>query len=241
MLVFRDPSSSFLVSSNVTNAVIAISFTSPGKNFSKPLAPSKLSSERCFKLGGKRCYAAALKRPIYTRRFFLTIVILADVIVWTRHISCSWFAGMCCKTTYALLSVDHIHHDDNRSCCQIIFTYFPLSRVQFLVSLFLRFCSRRLNSQWPPPFFCDSSFLFCTFRSYCKEWMSTGRNLHCESSKSHLIILNIKFLSKIRFSYRFSFVNSISADLISCLSASVSRTKASISLHFSEKSNVYYY
>ena len=71
MLVFRDPSSSFLVSSNVTNAVIAISFTSPGKNFSKPLAPSKLSSERCFKLGGKRCYAAALKRPIYTRRFFL--------------------------------------------------------------------------------------------------------------------------------------------------------------------------
>ena len=36
-------------------------------------------------------------------------VILAYVIVCTRHNSCSGFAGKCCKTFFSLSSVNHIH------------------------------------------------------------------------------------------------------------------------------------
>ena len=49
---------------------------------------------------------------IYTTWIFLAIVIRVIVFTWCN--SCSWFARKCCKTPSGLLSLDHIHQNDNR-------------------------------------------------------------------------------------------------------------------------------
>lgn len=56
-----------------------------------------------------------IKRPVYTMRFFLTIVILTCAIVCTWRKSCSWLVGNCCKLTTALLSLNHMHQDDEEN------------------------------------------------------------------------------------------------------------------------------
>ena len=60
-----------------------------------------------FLFVSEHCQRSAL------RLFSLTIVYLEYVIVCARQNACPWFGAKCCKTSFRLSSVVHIHQNDN--------------------------------------------------------------------------------------------------------------------------------